>query len=212
MEYENKKIMCYLQHRFGENCLSEIYKTLEKCSIDKNNKRFLVSSQIKVIDFDVLTSWLFDGDKPKSADSFTFCNDWIYLIEFKSGNIEKTDTLKNILTSVKGKIIDSESTILDKVVYNIPEIDEQRVRLKYYLVVSAKRLGIDANVYVLAKLSKGAETLTKSQNELISSISDFYKVKQSPSNHYDDIDVWFRDLFELNIEAEGIRDIDDFEI
>ena len=111
MKLENRIILRYLHDLFDNKRqkLSDSYKTFQKCSERDNDGNYLVNSQIEAIDFDMLTEWFYKttSNIPKSADSLTFCNDWIYLIEFKGGNYEKGNTRERIIKSVQEKIIDS---------------------------------------------------------------------------------------------------------
>ncbi len=213
MLLENMIILRYLHNLFDNKRqkLSDVYKTFQKCSEDGNSGRFLVNSQIEAINFDKLTEWLYSTtpNTPKSADTLTFCKDWIYLIEFKSGNYEKGNTRERIIKSVQEKIIDSEKTILGRIVSHIEQIEEESVRLKFIAVVSTLDAGIEPNVSILARLSSGATNLSKAQLELIAGIKKSEEDIKKEHSKYDIIDVWYSELFDLYLQMEGIVDIND---
>ena len=207
MERENRLIFNYLHEEFGTNRLSSIYQSFKDCSKDRNSGTNLVSNQTKTINFDKLVKWLYKNVQPKSADSLSFSRNWVYLIEFKKGNCTKGDTRRRILQSAEEKIVDSERIILEKLAKPVPEIEEANVRLKFFLVVTAKEVGPNAEVYILAKLSEGAKYLSLEEEEMVSRINEIKEEMMKRNSSYDDIDLWYSDVFDLYLQKEGIEDI-----
>ena len=76
-------------------------------------------------------------------------------------------------------------------------------------MVSTLDTGIEPNVSILAELSTGAANLSKAQQILISGIRKSEEDLKKEHSHYDHIDVWYSELFDLYLQIEGIVDIKD---
>ena len=88
--------------------LKDIVKSFELCSAYNNKTMFLVNSQVKTINFDKFTEWAGRTNGVKSADSLSFSDNHVYLIEFKSGDPTTAEKkFEKLIENVIDKINDS---------------------------------------------------------------------------------------------------------
>ena len=106
----------------------------------------------------------------------------------------------------------SEDFIIDKLAKPISEIKTERIRMKFYLVVSALDVGPDAIVSIQARASQGADGLSEAQRELINAIFDLDDEFKKCDSHYDVIDLWYSEFFDQYIRNEGIIDVTEFDM
>ena len=128
MDENVQKFNVFLETRFPN--LKDIKHTFEECSKYGENEH-LVDSKIRTINFDKLTEW---HRQPKihSADSLSFSDNFLYLIEFKSGDqTNHAKKLDKLIEGVIGKINNSDDTLT--AVYKEAFI-ESGIRLKQNFV------------------------------------------------------------------------------
>ena len=111
------------------------FATLKKTSQDDSNKLYMTESSIEVIDFDKIPKEFSRGKGwkgvPKSSDAlYIDSSSWTF-IEFKNGNIEKSD--------VHRKIYDSIIMLLELKI--LPDFDYVRKNIRYILVYNKERYG-----------------------------------------------------------------------
>ena len=207
---ENQLILKHIQNGMfpPDHKLDQICWTFEKCSKDDTNQRYLVASQVKAIKFEKLTEWICKTQR-QAADSMTFSNRNMVLIEFKAGDRTRhSKTKEKLILDVIGKINDSEKTIFQDIVSGINDIDASKIQIGFYLVVDAKEMGIDSRLAALLQVSLGASIL---QNEkidyLVNRLLPELRKKAERPEHFSEIDIWYSDIFETYLEEYGIRDI-----
>ena len=211
MSKETEKVYHYLY----TSCKSQqerdaLFVDFCSCSVDNTNKRALVNSTIKCVCFDRLTKWIFKKSLPQSADSMTFSNGYLYLIEFKAGDqVRHENKRKKLIESVSGKINDSDNTLFNVIFPKIADLDENRVRIRFYLVVDTKEMGISSTILPLAALSAGPSTMNnpKTKALLQQVLPDLRSAAKQP-DHFDKIDIWYSELFNTHLRAHRIVDID----
>ena len=211
MSTETESIFNYLSGTYnGPHELKTIFHSFKSCSRDKNNCRSLVDSEIKCINFDKLTKWIHGGCLPQSADSMTFSGKYVYFIEFKTGDqVEHEKKRDKLIHGVIGKINDSDDTLFSDICSKINGLSTSNVRLRFYLVVDAKEMGISSLVSALAALSIGTSTLSDPKiAQLIQTVLPNLKEGTIHPEHFDQIDIWYSDLFDRYLTAHKIRDID----
>ena len=211
MSKETESIFNSLSETYnGPQKLKTIFHSFKSCSIDKNNFRSLVDSEIKCINFDKLTKWIHGSCLPQSADSMTFSGKYVYFIEFKTGDqVEHERKREKLINGVIGKINDSDDTLFSDICSKIEGLNTVSVRLRFYLVVDAKEMGISSLVSTLAALSTGPSTLSDPKiAQLIQTVLPNLKEGTNHPEHFDQIDIWYSDLFERYLIAHKIRDID----
>lgn len=186
-----------------DRTILDIVKTYKDCSKDDTNDRYLVNSQIKAIDFDKLTSRKVTGKK--SADSLNFANEYSYLIEFKTGDqVTNESKREKLILGVLGKINDSGNTLFTCIYpSSLDEIDYPKIR--FYLVVDSKTMGIDAYAIELAKLSNGA--MDPHLRLLYDKVLPNLISNTNNPERFDKIDIWYSDYFDSYLKRHGIGDI-----
>lgn len=212
METESKKVFRYLQKRYPS--IKDIIVTYAECSKDTENGKMLVNSSAKCIDFDKLTKWVCEQEKQEllpSADSLAFGNSCIYLIEFKAGDrVTHSGTKKKLIRNVKNKINGSEITLFRNIVSNIDDVEESKILIRFYLVVDMAAMGISPLVATLASLSKQASQLSDPKihqlyEDVLFELRNLEDVNNS--DHFDEIDIWYSELFDKHLESHGIGDV-----
>ena len=213
MSDDIRKIVVYLSDKYSTSPkLSDIFHSFERCSRDEANGRSLVQSEEKCINFDRLTKWLYKLETPQSADSLTFSKKYVYLIEFKAGNqVANTGKRERLIRGVLGKINDSERTIFNGICSNVEDLEINDVKLRFYLVVDVKEMGISALTLELAKLSVGAMAVRDPNiqilmNEVLPDLKDGVQIPK----HFDQVDIWYSELFEEYLRAHKIISADSF--
>lgn len=212
MSGEGKKIhkaLCKMFDGSQKYRLCDIYQSFKQCSKDKANGKYLVSSEVKAINFDKLTEWLFPDDKPQSADSLAFTDDDIYLIEFKAGDQVGLDKKRQVLIKkASGKINDSAETLYKKVLPLTDDLDTPRIGFRFYLVVDSDVLGIDPLTSILAKLSLGGDGLTNlNDQKLFRQVLPELKTNTDYPDRFHEIDIWYSAWFDRYLENHKIKDI-----
>lgn len=212
MSSEGKKLHNALRQRFDgshKKRLCDIYHSFRKCSEDDSNGRQLVSSEVQAINFDKLTKWLSTGNKPQSADSLTFRDDDIYLIEFKAGNqVEHDNRIKALIENVSGKINDSADTLYNQIFPLVCDLDKRKTRIRFYLVADSDAMGIDPMMSILAKLALGEVGLPNPNDQkLFQQVLPNLKSNAKYPERFEDIDIWYSAWFDRYIENHRIKDI-----
>lgn len=197
-----QKFNDFLGKRFPN--LKDIKHTFEECSKYGENK-YLVDSKIRTINFDKLTEW-YRQPKLQSADSLSFSDNFLYLIEFKSGDqTNHTKKLDKLIVGVIGKINDSDDTLSAMYSEAFKE-GAFRLKQKFCLVVDSKKMGITPLVSTLANLSLINNSLGNSKEKIL-----FEKVKPDLKagvvmpEHYSGIEIWYSELFEEYIRVRKIN-------
>lgn len=200
---EKIEVFCqYLETNFPN--LDTIKHTFEQCSKYGDNK-YLVNCHINTINFDKLTEW-YSKPKPQSADSLSFSQKYVYLIEFKSGDPTRHERkLEKLIDDVIGKINDSDKT-LSQMYENAFGNTTDRLKQRFSLVVDSKIMGITSITSTLATLSL-AENPGINYKEKIAFEKILPELKQGAKEkeHYDRIDVWYSEFFEDYISNYNIR-------
>ena len=210
MSIETERIFNYLSETYvGANRLSNIFHSFSFCSRDSANRISLVASTTKCINFDKLTEWIYESQPPQSADSLTFSHDYVYLIEFKAGDQVGHETKREkMIEGVIGKINDSHETIYRKIISKIETIDAENIKLRFYLVVDIKKMGISPLAATLASLSRGSSFSDPKIAALLQIVLPDLKKGTIHPDHYDQIDIWYSELFDTYLSAHKIIDID----
>lgn len=203
MADNREKILACLDSAFPHQ-LKDILQTFERCSCDDANGRNLVNNQTKAINFDKLTKWLDLGQGVKSADAMTLATNFVYFIEFKSGNQTEPEPKKEkLIRNVTGKIDDSANTLYSSI-YPMTDIPEgEHWKIRFYLVVEPQY--VDA-VEMLNAVQLGlstAETQEKYKNTVLPRLSS----SATYPEYFDNIDVWYSNLFDLYLKKHRIEDI-----
>lgn len=202
MEEKIEEFCQYLETNFPN--LDTIKHTFEQCSKYGDNK-YLVNCHINTINFDKLTEWYLIP-KPQSADSLSFSQKYVYLIEFKSGDPTRHERkLEKLIADVIGKINDSDKTLTqmyEKAFGNVAD----RLKQRFSLVVDSKIMGITAIASTLATLSL-TENPRINYKEKIAFEKILPELKQGAKekDHYDRIDIWYSEFFEDYISNYNIR-------
>jgi len=196
----------FLLQRFP--ALKDIAHTYKFCSKFSQN-RYLVQCEKKTINFDKLTEWYRPNPRPCSADSLSFSDLSLFLIEFKSGDptlhidhINKEDLL---IKSVVGKIKDSYATLTDlyREAFRSTGI---RLKEKFCIVVDTASMGISVYSSILTNLStKNNDNLTPKEKAIFERILPQIQnsIKDSCDNF--DIMIWYSDLFEHYLKRFKIQ-------
>ncbi len=211
MSIETEKVYHYLRNSYNtKQERNALFVTFCSCSEDNANKRALVSSTVKCVNFDRLTKWIFKNSLPQSADSMTFSNGYLYLIEFKAGDqVWHENKRKKLIESVSGKINDSDNTLFNTVFPKIVDLEEDRIKIRFYLVVDTKEMGISSTVLTLAALSSGPSTMNDPKTKvLLQQVLPDLKSDTDQPDHFDKIDIWYSELFDAHLRAHKIVDID----
>ena len=150
--------------------------------------------------------------KNPAPDPLTFSKKYVYLIEFKAGNqVANTRKRERLIRGVLGKINDSERTIFNGICSNVEDLEINDVKLRFYLVVDVKEMGISALTLELAKLSVGAMAVRDPNiqilmNEVLPDLKDGVQIPK----HFDQVDIWYSELFEEYLRAHKIISADSF--
>lgn len=188
--------------------------TFKECSKDNqpHYKRYLVESCVKCLNFDELVSQLYSGGNfPKSVDSLTEANGYLYLIEFKTGDqVTKYFSREKLIKNVSGKLNDSDQIIYDHFLNPINDSEFINDKLRFYLVVDSETNGAHTNVMAteLAKLSFPKGMGTSVQSEKLQEILVNLKKYANNPKHFNDIDIWLSSYFDSYLELHGITSID----
>ena len=215
MHSETKKIFDFLYKSFARtesfSDFTSFFKPFSVCSKNAQNQKPLVTCTLKAINFDLLTAWFYKykGEKPKSADALTFTPNDIFLVEFKSGDqVEKELNKKKLIKGVTGKINGSEHTLYTDIIPKVDDLDENAVKLRFYLVVDGEAMGI--NILLQELVSRSIISLPKGNEKIDALISEVLPdMKEGICNpeHFKDIDIWFSELFDTYLRNYGIKDI-----
>lgn len=212
MSSESKEVFNYLQNTFSQKQgkeLKTIIQTFETCSVDKNTGIPLVDSKIRCINFDLLTKRFQRDSKPRSADSLTFTDKAIYLIEFKAGNqVEWEIKREKLIAGVSKKINESAETLNKYVFANIPDFQKSEAKLRFYLVVDATKMGITPIAEVMASLASQAADTNPSLKLLINDVLPNLKKNIANKDYYDKIDIWYSNTFDSELQMHHITDVD----
>ena len=181
--------------------------SFHNCSYDITNDRFLVESNVHTINFDKLTQSIRGRPLIQSADALSLTDDYVYLIEFKSGDqTNHENKLKRLIDGVSGKINQSEETLDSFVfpkVYNNPT---DYFPLRFFLVVDSVEMGIDTSISILAELSL-TETTPENIKALFNSVLPDLKSGIKNPERFDTVDVWYSELFDKFLALHNIVDI-----
>lgn len=213
MNTATKEVFDFLRSHFGDGRIKDIICTFESCSMDDANRRALVESKTKTLNFDTMTRWFYKGKQaPKSADTMSFSSAYIYLIEFKSGNqVKNNNKEKDLIKNVMGKINDSDHTIYQFIIPFISSQTQESIKLRFYLVVDSKEMGISPLVTALAKLSQPAIKQNPMIKPLFDSVLPNLKNGIAEAEHFNKVDIWYSDIFDQYLSVHGIKDISLFE-
>lgn len=119
--------------------------SLKEASYDKENKIYMVDSELEVCNFDNIKEWYvqnvvpFANPNPKSNDALYFAENECYFIEFKNGKIDNS-----INFELNKKIYDSlfilfDLKYLDCHGENVDSISYTRENMNYILVYNEER-------------------------------------------------------------------------
>lgn len=199
----------YKDRRFAD-CFKE-YRLCSKYG-EKNKPKYMVGISMQAIDFDMLTKWLCEKNVnvPQSADSLSFSKDaFVYLIEFKSGDqIGRERNRTRLINNVSGKIKDSADTIYK---YILNGREDKEIALRFRLVVDSKAMGSDAQALALAELSNSTTVPFNARiNELLKDTISILNGGPSFSQCYDNIDIWYNELFPLHLKSEKMVDVEQY--
>lgn len=210
MSTETKNIFTFLSETYDDYKLNTIFHSFEMCSKDKCNGRSLVNSNITCINFDKLNEWIHRSNLPQSADSMTFSDRYVYFIEFKTGDQVGYERKRDkLISGVIGKINDSDDTLYSDICSGITGFNANNIKVRFYLVVDAKEMGISPLAATLAALSNGALiTSDPKVAQLIQNVLPNLKAGTNHPEHFDQIDIWYSDLFDSHLRAHNIHDID----
>ncbi len=205
MTSKEQKIIDNLRPTILQN--PSLIQTFQKCSWDDYNHRFLVNSVVNTINFDKLTLRVCGRPPKKSADSLSLVNDYVYLIEFKSGDqTNHENKLRRLIEGVKDKINKSEETIYSNIFPKIFSDVSEYLKLRFFLVVDSKEMGIDTATSILIGLSLG-ETTVPSQRVLLEQVLPDLKSGITNPTRFDEVDVWYSELFDQYLELYHITDM-----
>ena len=211
MSAETKNIFKFLSETYdGRYMLNTIFHTFEMCSKDKSHDRSLVNSNITCINFDKLNEWIHGYNLPQSADSMTFSDRYVYFIEFKAGDqVGHEKKRDKLIRGVIGKINDSDDTLHSCICSRIEGFNADNIKTRFYLVVDTKEMGIFPLAAALASLSEGPSTVADPHMaQLIQYVLPNLKAEVDHPEHFDDINIWYSDLFDRYLLTHHIHDID----
>ena len=215
MSAETKKVFDFLCSTYnGISRFRRVFKSFKDCSYDNTNSRYVVESSVKAINFDKVTRKFYrsEGRFPRSADALTFSGNCIYFIEFKAGDqVAGRYNTQHLIEGVIDKINGSERTMYEKVFSNVPNLNANFVKLRFYLVVDAEAMGIDALVRTQAELSLGTTTeQDDSLRILLTQVLPDLKAGTQNPELYDDVNIWYSDVFDEYLDRYNIKDIEAF--
>lgn len=170
--------------------------------------KYLVDNQSKTINFDKLTEWFYaETSKPQSADSLSFSDNYLYLIEFKSGDpTTHVRKVEKLIQGVIGKINDSDVTLsnLFRCVFGS---EETRIEERFCLVVDSKQMGITPLAMTLADLSKiDNARLSSKEKTLFNKVYPDLKLGISEPSHFSKIEICYSELFDTYVKVRKIKD------
>lgn len=184
--------------------LKDIKHTFQECSKDDNHKSTLVDSQVRTINFDKLTKW-YRQPAPQSADSLSFSDRFLYLIEFKAGDpTSHSRKLDKLISGVIGKINGSDETLTD--MYEEAFEDDTRLEQRFCLVVDSKQMGIMPIVSTLTALSlSGNSSVSEKERIMFEKVKPDLEKGVANRAHYSGIEIWYSELFEQYLGLKKIR-------
>jgi hypothetical protein len=205
MTSREQKLINYLRPTILQR--PSLVETFQKCSWDENHNRFLVNSDVTTINFDKLTLRLRGRPQKKSADSLSLADDYVNFIEFKSGDQTKHENkLRRLISGVKDKINKSDETMYSHIFPKVYDADEDYLRLRFFLVVDSKEMGIDTAASILVGLSLG-ETTTEGERVLFEEVLPDLKSGITNPTRFEEVDVWYSELFEQYLDLYRITDV-----
>ena len=205
MTSREQKLIDYLRPTILQR--PSLVETFQKCSWDENHNRFLVNSDVTTINFDKLTLRLRGRPQKKSADSLSLADDYVNLIEFKSGDqTYHENKLRRLISGVKDKINKSEETIYSHIFPHIYNAEEDYLKLRFFLVVDSEEMGIDTAASILVGLSLG-ETTTEGERVLFEEVLPDLKSGITNPTRFEEVDVWYSELFEQYLDLYRITDV-----
>ena len=205
MTSREQKIINYLRPTILQN--PSLLQSFQKCSWDERNNRFLVDNTVKTINFDQLTLRLRGRPQKKSADSLSLSDDFVYLIEFKSGDqTNHENKLSKLISGVKDKINKSDETIYSYIFPEVYSTEDDYLKLRFFLVVDSKEMGIDTAASILVGLSLG-ETTTERERVLFEQVLPDLKSGITNPTRFDEVDVWYSELFDQYLDLYHITDM-----
>lgn len=202
MDNNIQKFQEFLSKKFP--CLDDIKHSFKFCSKYGEGK-YLVSSEDKTINFDKLTEWAV-APKPQSADSLSFSDKYLFLIEFKSGDPTSHERkIEKLIENVKGKIDDSDSTLTT--MYQEAFCKEtERLKQRFCLVVDSKQMGITSLATVLTGLSRlNNDQMSPREKTLFERIYPDLKSGIKEPEHYDKLEIWYSELFDRYLSIYSIK-------
>lgn len=196
-----QKFKDYLEIRFPN--LKDIKHTFQECSKDDNHDNSLVNSQIRTINFDKLTKW-YRQPAPQSADSLSFSDKFLYLIEFKAGDpTSHSRKLDKLISGAIGKINDSDETLTD--MYSEAFGDDTRLKQRFCLVVDSKQMGIMPIVSTLTTLSlSGNGSVSEKERIMFEKVKPELEQGVVNDAHYSGIEIWYSELFDKYLGLKKI--------
>ena len=205
MTSREQKIIDYLRPKILNK--PSIVESFQKCSWDDRNGRFLVDSNVQTINFDKLTSRLVGRNRRRSADALSLADDYVYLVEFKSGDQTKHENkLKKLISGVTDKINKSDETVYSNIFPNVYNNEDEYLKLRFFLVVDSKEMGIDTAESILVGLSLG-ETTAESERVLFEEVLPDLKSGITNPTRFDEVDVWYSELFDQYLDLYNITDM-----
>ena len=204
MDSNIQKFKDFLEVRFPN--LKNIKHSFEFCSKYGDNK-YLVNSQMKTINFDKLTEWYTEStQKPQSADSLSFNDKYVYLIEFKSGDpTTHNNKLEKLIDDVIGKINDSDATLSNLYLEAFGN-ESDRLKENFCLVVDSKQMGITPLTTTLTSLSLKHNSFSSEKDRIIfEKIYPDLKLGVQEAEHYSKIEIWYSELFDQYLQVKRIE-------
>lgn len=200
------KTEIFIQHLFDSySNLKDIIKSFEWCSRYNDGKDNLVNDQTLAIDFDKFTRWIRAGHA-QSADSLSFTDRSLVLIEFKSGDPTTHERkLQQLIGNVIGKINDSDDTLTLLYRQCFPGTND-RLKQKFFLVVDSKKMGIEPLLSTLVGLSL-IDNKNAKEKAFLERIKPDLKSGINHPDHYETVDVWYSELFSTYIRLHKIGNI-----
>lgn len=185
--------------------LDDIKHTFERCS-KYGKDTCLVNSQIYTINFDKLTKWYCGDNCPQSADSLSFSDEYLYLIEFKSGDQIKSQTkIDSLIKNVLGKINDSDET-LSSMFNEAYGNKKTRIKQNFCLVVDSKQMMVTPLTLTLASLSKINNVHTDPKEKILfEKVYPNLKEGIKDPEHYSKIEIWYSEIFDSYLRTKKIK-------
>lgn len=214
MTVETKKVFDFLCGAFnGLSRFRTVYKSFKDCSRDSANNRYVVNSKVKAINFDKVTRKLYSKNYPRSADALAFSGNDVFLIEFKAGDqVVGIYNTQHLTSALIDKINGSEQTLYSKVFSIINNLDVNILKLRFYVVVDVEAMGITALVRTQAELASGEVTEQDEKLRVLLArvLPDMKAGTQNP-DHYEEIGIWYSDVFDQYLESYDIKNIGVYE-